>query len=435
MEVAMNVTSTISTWTDIINQFFVIFTVPGAKIFVWLIEGWILCTVRRTITGILPFADPAYEHAHDAYHRFFPDACWKMAGLWRILTRLLIAMFCRTGIITLALDDTLFHHSGKKVNGAGYWRDAVRSTKTKNISAWGLNLVVLTLQIQPPWGGEPLGLPINMRLHRKNQASLNDLAQEMINEVIPWFPERRFRVVGDGFYAPLAGRDLPHTTIISRIQRNAEIYDLPVKPKRKGRGAPRKKGKRLLSPEKMAPYVRDWKKVKVRERGKIKTRLVYTRKVLWYRVWHKPILLVISRDPQGKEKDDFFFTTDVTMTPAEVIGCFADRWSIEDTFKNTKQFLGGQQPQTWKRQGPERAAALSLWLYSVVWMWYLKQKANKRYFMVQPWNPLKCRPSFADAIACLRRELWRERIKRMFGANAVHDKKFEFLLEALAPAG
>jgi len=53
----MNVTSTISTWTDIINQFFPIFTVQGAKIFVRLLEGWILCTVRRTVTGILSFAD------------------------------------------------------------------------------------------------------------------------------------------------------------------------------------------------------------------------------------------------------------------------------------------------------------------------------------------------------------------------------------------
>jgi len=88
-----------------------------------------------------------------------------------------------------------------------------------------------------------------------------------------------------------------------------------------------------------------------------------------------------------------------------------------------------------RRKGPERAAALSLWLYSVVWLWYLLQKSNQRTFIVPPWNPLKTMPSFADAIGCLRRELWRERIKRMFGVSAVHDKKFEFLLEALAPAG
>lgn len=43
----------------------------------------------------------------------------------------------------------------------------------------------------------------------------------------------------------------------------------------------------------------------------------------------------------------------------------------EDTFRNTKQLLGGEQPQTWKAQGPERAAALSFWTYSAVWLWYL----------------------------------------------------------------
>jgi hypothetical protein len=106
----------------------------------------------------------------------------------------------------------------------------------------------------------------------------------------------------------------------------------------------------------------------------------------------------------------------------------------EDTFKNTKQLLGGQQPQTWKGKGPERAAGLSLWLYSVVWLWYLGQKSGHRYFIVQPWYPQKVTPSFADAIAFLRRCLWRERIKYMFGNSAVHDKKFEFLLEALAQA-
>ena len=425
--------ATITTWMSLIQQFLPFFTQPAGAIFTRLTFGWVLCTIRRTVTGMLPFADPAGEHAHDAFHRLFPDARWRMAKLWQNLAKILIQTFCRNGSITLALDDTLFHHSGRKINGAGWWRDAVRSTKTQTVYAWGLNLVVLTLQIQPPWGGEPLGLPINMRLHHKNQASLIELAQQMLAEVLQWFPQRRFRVVGDGFYATLAGKELPGT-IISRLQCNAEIYALPIPPTSKGRGRPRKKGKRLLCPEKMAHYVRAWQQVKVRERGKIKTRLVYARKVLWYRVSHQPVLLVISRDPTGQEKDDFFFTTEVTMKPAEVMGCFADRWAIEDTFKNTKQYLGGQHPQTFKGKGPERAAGLSLWLYAMVWLWYLRQKSNKRYFIVQPWNPLKSRPSFADAIACLRRELWRERIKCMFGVSAVHDKKFAFLLKVLAPA-
>ena len=426
--------TTVTTWTSLLNPFLGIFTQPCRIIFMRLTTGWILCTVKRTVTGMLPFADPDGRQAHDAYHRFFPDARWCMDPLWKILAHLLVALFYRTGPIPLALDDTLFHHYGPKISGAGWWRDAVRSTKNKHVSVWGLNLVVLTLQIQPPWGGEPLGLPINMRLHRKKEATLIELAQQMIDEVIQWFPERRFQVVGDGFFAPLAGKEISHVTIISRIQCNAEIYGLPGKPKKKGVGRPRTKGKRLASPEKMAPRVKNWQRVEVCERGQMRTRLVYTQVILWYRVLQQPILLVISRDPEGKEKDDFLFSTDVTMDPATVIGIYADRWAIEDTFKNTKQLMGGQQPQTFKGQGPERAAGLSLWLYSMVWLWYLLQKSNKRTFMVTPWNPTKATPSFADAMRCLRRELWTERIKHMFGISAVHDKKFKFLLEALAPA-
>jgi SRSO17 transposase len=423
-----------SAWTELLQQFFSIFTAPTSEIFLRFVIGWILCTARRTVTGIIPFADPLTTHAHDAYHRFFPNARWNIAKLWQLLAIMLVQKFCRSGIIILALDDTLFHRSGRKVDGAGWWRDAVRSTKKSIVYAWGLNLVVLTLQIQPPWGCEPLGLPINMRLHRKNGQTLFELAVEMINEVKQWLPERSFRVVGDGFYATLAGKALDGITIISRIKRNANLYDLPPKRKKKGRGRPRTKGRKLAKLEKMAAHIQNWETVTFRQRSKTIKRMVYTRVVLWYTVSRKPILLVISRDPDGKEKDDFFFTTDLKMTAAEVLECYNDRWAIEDTFKSTKQLLGGQHPQTFKGKGPQRAAGLSLWLYSIVWLWYLNQKASQRYFIVQPWYRQKAAPSFADALSCLRRELWQERINCMFGKSAVHNKKFQYMLEALAPA-
>ena len=423
-----------STWPELFGQFFQNFTKPGYEIFFRLMTGWALCTSRRTITAILTFADPWAKRAHDAYHRFLPDARWSMAELWTLLAKILIQTFCQNGIITLALDDTLFHRSGRKVDGAGWWRDAVRSTHKNIVYAWGLNLVVLTLQIQPPWGGEPLGLPIHMRVHRKHGPTLIELATQMINDIRQWFPQRPFRVVADGFYATLAGKDMGVVTVISRIRRDANLYDLPPKRAKKQRGRPRTRGKKLAKLQKMAAHIQNWQTITFRQRGKTVKRLVYTRVVLWYAVSRKPILLVISRDPAGKEKDDFFFTTDLTMNPAEVLACYADRWAIEDTFKNTKQFLGGQQPQTYKAKGPERAAGLSLWLYSIVWLWYIKQKSSRRYFIVQPWYRQKSAPSFADALSRLRRDLWRERIKCMFGISVVHDKKIEFMLEALAPA-
>ena len=106
MEVGM--ATTITTWTSLLKPFLPIFTQPGRVIFTQLTVGWILCTVRRTVTGMLPFANPHGEQAHDAYHRFFPDARWSMAKLWQTLAFSLIRTFYRTGLITLALADTLF---------------------------------------------------------------------------------------------------------------------------------------------------------------------------------------------------------------------------------------------------------------------------------------------------------------------------------------
>jgi hypothetical protein len=161
-------TITSTTWTELLQQFSPIFTAPAANIFLRLATGWILCTARRTITSMIPFADPLGLRTHDAYHHFFPEGRWSMAELWKLLTLIMVRALCPQGTLTLALDDTLFHRSGRKVNGAGWWRDAIRSSRKNIVYAWGLNLVVLTVQIKPPWGGEPLGLPINMRLHRKN---------------------------------------------------------------------------------------------------------------------------------------------------------------------------------------------------------------------------------------------------------------------------
>ena len=113
-----------------------------------------------------------------------------------------------------------------------------------------------------------------------------------------------------------------------------------------------------------------WRRALVDERGQAVERLVLCRPVLWYAVCpDRQVLLVIVRDPNGKQRDDFFFSTDLEASGAGVAAHYAGRWSIEDTFRNVKQALGGEDPQTWKGAGPERAAALSLWLYSAVWSW------------------------------------------------------------------
>jgi len=146
------------------------------------------------------------------------------------------------------------------------------------------------------------------------------------------------------------------------------------------------------------------------------------------------MLLVISRDPQGKELDDFFISTDLTLATQAVIGGFAGRWCIEETNRNVKQYLGGQQPQTWRRQGPERAAALSLVLYAWVWTWYLQQNKGRQTWMARPWYATKETPSFRDALAALRRTLWRPRIISMFESRSGQHQNLILLMKLLSEA-
>jgi hypothetical protein len=156
--------------------------------------------------------------------------------------------------------------------------------------------------------------------------------------------------------------------------------------------------------------------------------------VLWYKVSQTPMLLVISRDPQGKEPDDFFVSTDLTLMAQTVIGGFAGRWCIEETNRNVKQYLGGQQPQTWKGRGPERAAALSLVLYSLVWTWYLQQNKGQQTWTTRPWYATKETLSFRDALAALRQTLWRPRIISMFESRSGQHQNLTLLMKLLSEA-
>ena len=186
----------------------------------------------------------------------------------------------------------------------------------------------------------------------------------------------------------------------------------------------------------MAARAKKWQRVVTQERGQEKVRLLYCRILLWYNVCKdKPILLVISRDPTGHEHDDFFFTTNVSMSPATLISGFADRWAIEDTFRNVKQFLGAEQPQCWKGQGPERVVAFSYVLYGVIWSWYLQHGYHPgKLTVVVPWYPQKCTPSFRDALASLRKQLWERRFLSVAKPGAQLDKFQRILIQALAEA-
>lgn len=425
-----------SAWTALLGRSRGAFGSASFLRFLELMSAWVLATGRRTICSMVAVMDPATRAAHDAYHRLVRVGAWSVGGLWAAMVAVVVEHLDADGPIVCYLDDTLFHRPGRKVNGAGSFRDAVHSTRNHVVYARGLNLVTLAVRINPPWGGMPIAVPVGVRLHRKGAAKLNALAAELIVELAARLPERHFIVCADGFYACLAGYDLPRTTIVSRMRRDAALYG-PKPPPTRRRGRPRQRGERLPAPADIAIGLRrrQFRTVTLDWRGRQETRLVWTRPVLWYGVCPTAMVrLVVVRDPAGVEPDDFFFTTDLDMSPAEVLYVYTGRWAIEVTYRDVKQLVGGEQPQTWKGCGPERAAHLAFWLHGAVWLWYLADTGTTPRVNSQPWYPAKRTPSFADAIAELRRVLWRERISPSSEPHPLNPEIATVLIDALAMA-
>lgn len=421
-------------WQDQLGAAPSVFTRPSLAIFVTLMNAWVLTPGRRTVTRMITVGDPDGRRCHDAYHRFLRGGLWTMTALWKSLAVRLVEQCCPPGRVIVDCDDTLFHKTGRKINGAGSFRDAIRSTRNRVVYATGLNVVVITLRVTAPWGGEPVGLPVNCRLFRKGGPTHNDLAAAMIVQLAAWLPGRSFMLCADGAYASLAGRKLPRTHVCSRMRRDAALYEAAPPPSGR-RGRPAKKGARLASLAKLAAAATDWNTADIDWRGRTMTRAVWSQPVLWYSVCPDTmVLLVVVRDPAGIEPDDYFFTTDLAAEPGAVASLYAGRWSIEDTFRATKQSLGGEDPQCWKHRGPERVVALSLWLHANVWAWYLATQGTTPTWKSRPWYQTKRTPSFADALACLRRTLWAARINTAPSPGGLPQQISDLLIDILAEA-
>ena len=102
--------------------------------------------------------------------------------------------------------------------------------------------------------------------------------------------------------------------------------------------------------------------------------------------------------------------SDIHLTASDIVSAYAGQWSIEDTFRATKQTMLVQQPQSWASKAPQRAAMLVFPLYSLSWWWFLTLPKSAQAVSATPWWATKATRSFADALAALRQDLWRKRI-------------------------
>lgn len=439
--------------TAVLGHFSVIFTQPTYQRFLLLLISCILTTGRRTTCNLLRTVGPCAKGDPSSFHRFFSAAQWSALGLACVLARLVVKTFCPKGPILLAGDDTVDEHRGKKVYGKGRHRDAVRSSHSYTTYRYGHKWVVVAVLVKLPLTSRYWALPVLVDLYRPkkvNEAEKRrhrtpvEIMIRLLRVLLRWFPDRDIIFTGDSGFGTHELTSFAHQhkplALVSRFYANANLYEPPAPPQYNKRGGrPRKKGAKLPSPQEVVAQTKKRQKLKVAWYGGGTRQVEVVSGVgHWYKSGAGLVAVrwVYVHDVSGTHRDDYLFSTAVTLTPKEIIEIYTRRWNIETTFQEMRSYLGLESTRGWKRQTVLRAAPSLFGVYSMVVLLY-QQMPKEQHEQVVSWSG-KETISFSDAITSVRRWLWSSCIFETAGHEQTFSKLPQdlrkILLYSLAPA-
>ncbi len=120
-----------------------------------------------------------------------------------------------------------------------------------------------------------------------------------------------------------------------------------------------------------------------------------------------PLRWVLIRDPEKHFETQALLCTDLKAEPEQIISWFVRRWRMEATFQEVRQRLGFETQRHWSEMAILRTAPAMLGLFSVVVLFAHRMMADQPTQIVRraAWYE-KRYPTFSDALALVRKELW-----------------------------
>jgi hypothetical protein len=399
------------------------FTAPSFVTFCGLAAGLAGQVRRRTVCGMLLGAHLAGAWPHDRAHRFFARARWEIDELGVSVARLAVRVLVPAGeAIIVAVDDSVFRRSGRKVHGARWQYDG--SSAARNKLRFGTCFVTAGIVVRLPFCSRPVCLPVLARLRvagkvtkaRKRDpdpGSKVSHAAALVTRLAVAFPGRQVHVVADAAYHGPALKDLPpEVTWTTRLPSNAVLYAL-APPRARKPGRPPRKGPRLGTPADLAAAA-DWTPAAVRIYGRAQATRLAVITCLWYGCLDtRTVRVLLARDDAGVLA---LVTTDLDTAPGELIQRYAARWSIEQAFADARNILGAGEARNRARRAVERTVPFAMLVHTLVIVWYTQHGHDPADIdgrrAGQPWYLTKTEPAFEDMLAKLRRTMITARISR-----------------------
>ena len=237
----------------------------------------------------------------------------------------------------------------------------------------------------------------------RRHKTVTDYAQQMLVCLRRWLPE--LVVVADGAKRGSCG--------IARVcqSRLSSLYQ-PAPPRRPGQiGRPRVVGARLPSPTAVLnDPATQW--IPYRATGSDgSTAMVELASgvALWYHGGppRLPIRWVVIRYLEERRGPYALLCTDTEAEPLRILQWYLLRWQVEVTFEELRAHLGMETQRQWSERAIARTTPALFGLFSVVTLAadILIEQRGGMAPRTTAWYD-KTSPSFADAIAMVRRHLW-----------------------------
>ncbi len=386
-----------------------------------LVTGALLLPGRRTVTAVLRVMGLGQTSSFALYHRVLSTARWSSRALAHRLLQLLVAAFAPRGPVVIGLDDTIERRWGVKIKARGIYRDPVRSSHGHFVKASGLRWLSTMLLAPVPWAGGVWALPFLTVLapseryaaeQGRRYKRLTDWARQVLLQTARWLPGRQLIAVADSSFSAIellrdVGR---YVCMISRLRLDAGLYE-PPPPRKPGTiGRPRVKGARLPSlAQRLTDPATAWRRVRITGwYGRTERHLDITSGTA---LWHHPgkqvaIRWVLVRDPLGATEPQAFLCTDLQAKPVDILGWFVRRWRIETTFEEARRHLGLETQRQWSDLAILRTTPALLGLFSLVTLWATQLHATRSLLPECVCWYAKQTPTFSDALAWVRHELW-----------------------------
>jgi hypothetical protein len=356
------------------------------------------------------------------YHHVLSRAVWSGLAASQILLRLLLQAFDAGGDLVFGIDETIERRRGDKIAAKGIYRDPVRSSKSHFVKASGLRWISVMWLTPIPWAQRVWALPFLTALAPSERyyeqrgrcpKKITDWASQLVYQVRRWLPERVLIFVADSTYAALDFlhdcQTLPKpVTVMTRLRLDAALYT-PAPPY-PGQGRPRKKGKRLPTPQQVIDHPKTvWTRMTLPWYNRQPRALdIATGTAVWYHSGLPvvPIRYVLIRDVAGKFDPQALLCTDLTLTPDYILACFMRRWQMEPTFRHVREHLGVETQRQWSDKAIARTTPVLLGLFSLITL-LANALLTRHDLTIRPaaWYP-KPLPTFYDAFALVRRTLW-----------------------------